>query len=463
MLLAQLRVRLVAESELRSRAENRLCHLAEHDELTDLPNRRALLTHMERRITAGEPGPVAVLFLVVDRLRARSGFLGHQAGDEFIASLAARLRTHVHPEDFVGRVGGDEFVVVLAGPADASTAVAVATRLQQVMNEPRALRSVSIGIATAHPGECVVSQWLRQADQAALSAKTNGDDGICVFTEEMRAQNAVRNDVELHLRTASQDGSLVMHYQPEVDLRTGQMIGAEALVRWNHPTLGRLQPDSFIDVAESTNFAGELGRWVLHEACRQLSSWLSEIPGLTFHLSVNVSPTQLAADDFVETVAEVLTEHGIVGADLTLEITERAVVGDLDAVLRTLQGLRTLGVQVAIDDFGTGYSSLAQLKALPVNALKIDRGFVRDLGTDPDDLAIVRTIVGLATAFDLDLVAEGVETELAARTLLELGCHKAQGYLFSPAVPAEQTRRFLEDGNLRTADPTHYQPPSNEA
>jgi predicted signal transduction protein with EAL and GGDEF domain len=418
MLLAQLRVRLVAESELRSRAENRLCHLAEHDELTDLPNRRALLAHMERRIAAGEPGPVAVLFLVVDRLRARSGFLGHQAGDEFIASLAARLRTHVHPEDFVGRVGGDEFVV---------------------------------------------SQWLRQADQAALSAKTNGDDGICVFTEEMRAQNAVRNDVELHLHTASQDGSLVMHYQPEVDLRTGQMIGAEALVRWNHPTLGRLQPDSFIDVAESTNFAGELGRWVLHEACRQLSSWLSEIPGLTFHLSVNVSPTQLAADDFVETVAEVLTEHGIVGADLTLEITERAVVGDLDAVLRTLQGLRTLGVQVAIDDFGTGYSSLAQLKALPVNALKIDRGFVRDLGTDPDDLAIVRTIVGLATAFDLDLVAEGVETELAARTLLELGCHKAQGYLFSPAVPAEQTRRFLEDGNLRTADPTHYQPPSNEA
>jgi len=241
-------------------------------------------------------------------------------------AVEARLRTHVHLEDFVGRVGGDEFVVVLAGPADASTAVAVAvaTRLQQVMNEPRALRSVSIGIATAHPGECVVSQWLRQADQAALSAKTNGDDGICVFTEEMRAQNAVCNDVELHLRTATQDGSLVMHYQPEVDLRTGQMIGAEALVRWNHPTLGWLQPDSFIDVAESTNFAGELGRWVLHEACRQLASLLSEIPGLTFHLSVNVSPTQLAADDFVETVAEVLTEHGIVGADLTLEITERA-------------------------------------------------------------------------------------------------------------------------------------------
>jgi len=440
-LLAQLQARLLAEEQLR--------HLAHHDALTGLPNRRALLDHLDSRAAPGRPGPVAMLFLDVDRLKALNDFLGHQAGDQFIASVATRLREHVRPDDFVARLGGDEFVIVLAGTSDTAQAVSVALRTQQALNEPTPVggqtlsRTVSIGVALAQPGRDVVSEWLRNADQAALGAKTHGGNRVVAFTEEMEAQNDVRNDIELHLRAAIGDGSLLMHYQPTVDLRTRQLLGAEALVRWHHPTLGLLPPDSFIGVAEATNLAGELGHWVLHEACRQLAAWQSETPTLAFHLAVNVSPVQLITTGFVPTVAEALSEHGIKGADLTLEITEHAVVGDLGTVLTTLRGLRELDVQVAIDDFGTGYSSLAQLKALPVNTLKIDQGFVRELGTNPDDLAIVRSIIGLAASFGLNLIAEGVETEIAAQTLLRLGCHQAQGYLFSPPIPATQMRELL--------------------
>ncbi len=451
-LLAQLQARLAAEDQLR--------HVAHHDELTDVANRRALLRHMERRLAVGEPGPVAILFLDVDRLKAMNDFLGHMAGDEFIRAMATRLRDWACPKDFVARLGGDEFVIVLAGTADLATAMSAASRIQRVVNEPISLgghelnRNVSIGVAITQPGRSTVSQWLRQADEAGLAAKSRGGNGIVAYTEEMQEQNRLRNDIELHLHSAIHEGSLVLHYQPEVDLRTGRVIGVEALVRWNHPTLGLLPPDSFIGVAEATNLAGELGHWVLDEACRQLAGWQREIPELAVRLGVNVSPVQLITVNFVDTVAGVLAEHGIDGRHLTLEITEHAVVGDLRQVLVTLNGLRELGVRVAIDDFGTGYSSLAQLKALPVHTLKIDRGFVRELGANPDDLAIVRSIVALATAFGLHLVAEGVETVEAARTLLELGCHDAQGFLFSPPVPGLEMRKLLEAGSIDAAQIT---------
>lgn len=446
-LLAQLQARVMVEEQLR--------HLAHHDELTGLSNRRALLEHMGHRLAGDGPGTVAMLFLDVDRLKAMNDFLGHQAGDNFIRAVASRLRNRACPDDFVARLGGDEFVVVLAGLTNSVNAVALARRVQEMMNEPIILgsqelsRSVSIGIAMAHPGRCAVSQWLRNGDHAALAAKAQGGNGIVVYTQDMKKQTEVRNDIELHLRSAIHDGSLVMHYQPKVDLRTGVIIGAEALVRWNHPTLGLLQPDTFIGIAEATNLAGELGGWVVDEACRQLAAWQSELPNLAFCLCVNVSPVQLIAKDFVDAIADVLATHGIAGRDLTLEVTEHAVVGDLGSVLLTLRGLRKLGIQVSIDDFGTGYSSLAQLKALPVNELKIDQGFVRELGTNPDDLAIVRSIVGLAASFGLNTVAEGVETEVAVRTLRELGCFQAQGFLFSRPVTAERMRELLAVGRLR--------------
>ena len=259
----------------------------------------------------------------------------------------------------------------------------------------------------------------------------------------MKARSEVRNTIEVHLPAAIREGTLLLYYQPTVDLRTRQLLGVEALVRWAHPSLGLLGPDAFIGVAEATQLAGELGCWVLHEACRQLAAWHAEFPTLALHLAVNLSPAQLVTPGFVATVAGALREHGLPGTALTLEITEHAVIGGLGTVRDTLRGLREHGIQIAIDDFGTGYSSLAQLKALPVDILKIDQGFVRDLGTNSEDHVIVRSIIGLATAFDLDLIAEGVETEIAAHTLLTLGCHQAQGYLFSPPLPAAQLRDLL--------------------
>ena len=447
-LLAHLQGRLVAEQALQ--------HLAEHDELTGLANRRSLMRHLHARIAAGQPHPAALLFVDVDRLKAINDFLGHLAGDQFIAAIAARLRAHACPADFVARLGGDEIIIVIARPCDTDAAIVAATRVMDLLSEPVSLggqevtRSVSIGVSVAEPGQCSGSQWLRDADQAMLAAKAEGGNVVVPFTAEMKKRNAVRNDIELHLRTAIADGSLVLYYQPEVELQTGRVIGVEALVRWHHPTLGLLQPDSFIGVAEATNLAGELGRWVLQEACRQYAMWQSEIPDLQLCLRVNVSPVQLIAVDFVDTVRALLAEHGIGRGHLTLEITEHAVVGDLETVLRTLRDLRTIGVQVAIDDFGTGYSSLAQLKALPVNALKIDQGFVRELGINPDDLAIVRSIVELAESFGLDIVAEGVETTLAARTLSALGCVRAQGYLFSPPLPVAELHDILSSGCIPT-------------
>lgn len=440
-LLAQLQARLTAEEQLR--------HLAHHDELTGLPNRRALLEHVNTRIAPGRPGPVAMLFLGVDRLKAMNDFLGHQVGDRFLLAMATRLRAHLRPQDFLARVGGDEFVVVLAAPCEMAQAVAVAGRVQAAITEPTPLggqhlsRTVSIGIALAEPGHDVVGQWLGNADEALLEAKSGGGNAIVACTEEMKARSDVRNAIELQLPAAVRDGALRLHYQPTVDLRTRQLLGVEALVRWPHPSLGLLGPDAFIGVAEATHLAVELGCWVLREACRQLAAWHAELPTRALHLAVNLSPAQLLDPDFVRTVAEALDEHGITGSDLTLEITEHAMFGGLGTVRDALCGLRDLDIQIAIDDFGTGYSSLAQLKALPVNILKIDQGFVRDLGTNPDDHAIVRSIIGLATAFDLDVIAEGVETELAAQTRLTLGCHHAQGYLFSPPLPAAQLRELL--------------------
>ena len=448
-LLAHLQGRLVAEETLH--------RLAEHDELTGLANRRALMRHLRARITAGVPDPAALLFIDVDRLKAINDFLGHQAGDDFIAAIAARLRDgDCCQDDFVARLGGDEFVIAVAQACDTDAATEVAYRVRDLLNAPVSLgaqeltRSVSIGISVARPGQSGVSEWLANADQALLAAKAQGGNVIVPFTQEMREQNAVRNDIELHLRTAIADGSLVLYYQPEVDLQSGRVIGVEALVRWHHPSLGLLQPDSFIDVAEATNLAGELGQWVLQEACRQYASWHSKIPGLDLCLRVNISPVQLIAVDFVDGVSTLLAEHDIDAGYLTLEITEHAVVSDLGPVLRTLRRLRKIGIQVAIDDFGTGYSSLAQLKTLPVNTLKIDQQFVRELGTNPDDLAIVRSIIGLAGAFGLDIVAEGVETRLAAHTLIELGCVRAQGYLFSQPLPAADLHKVLLHGYIAT-------------
>ena len=304
-------------------------------------------------------------------------------------------------------------------------------------------RSVSIGLAVGMPGRDNSTDLLRRADEAVLTAKRGGGNQIAVSTDDMSLQGAFRNDIELHLQGDIDSEALLLHYLPEVDLWTGAVVAAEALVRWRHPVWGLLLPDSFIGVAESANLAGELGRWVMRSACADFSRWRSHGVGLHAVLRINVSPVQLITRGFVRSVADTIEEFGLDAGSVCLEITERAVVHDIDATRKTLAELKEVGVQLAIDDFGTGYAVLSHLKSLPVDILKIDTSFVRDLGTNAGDLAIVRAIIGLAEAFGLQLVAEGVETPAAAMTLMQHGCHRAQGFLFSRPIPGDDMENLL--------------------
>ncbi len=434
---------LFAQVQARVAAEDQLRYLAEHDDLTGLHNRRALLAHLDERLREGEPGPVSVLFLDLDRLKAINDYLGHHAGDWFIQAFAERLREESGDGDVIARLGGDEFVVVPAGPVDAEAAETLALRLQTALRDRVTIggemltRTVSAGVALGVPGRDTTSDLLRRADQAVLNAKNAGGNKIAVFTDEMSLKSEFRNDIELHLQSVIDTGELILHYLPEVDMRTGELLATEALVRWQHPTRGLLLPSSFIHVAESINLAGELGRWVMRAACEEFSRWQASGVAKDAVIRINVSPVQLVADGFVQSVADTISEFNLNGKSVCLEITESVVVQDIETTRITLAGLKEVGVQIAIDDFGTGYSVLTHLKSLPVDTLKIDKGFVLELGTNPEDLAIVRAIIALAEAFNLELVAEGVESPTAAMTLLQHGCHRAQGFLLSRPIPGE--------------------------
>ena len=445
---------LLAQLQSRITAEERLRFLADHDELTGLINRRALTRALEERVAAGQSDPVVVLFADVDRLKALNSFLGNAAGDQFLQVVANRLREWSAGRHLLCRLGGDEFVVALAPGVTSGEGLELARHLRDIIRRPIPLggdeisRAISVGLTAGLPGACEVPQLLEEADQAMRLAKVTGGDDVVVFTEEMRLRNEFRTDIELHLATAVAGGALSLDYQPEVDISDGRILGVEGLVRWQHPQLGRLLPADFLDVAHSSNLGGEIGRWVLREGCQQLRRWHDDLGRSDLGMSLNVSPAQLISSDFADTVSEVLRDAGLAGRHLTLEITEHAVIRDVGQAVATVRALRSIGVGVAIDDFGVGYSSFAELKALPVSKLKIDRGFVTNLGSDPDDFGIVSAMVGLARSFDLDLVAEGVETMAAVDVLLELGCTRAQGYLFSRPLAACDIEPTLRAGRI---------------
>ena len=445
---------LFAQLQARINAEEQLRYLAEHDDLTGMHNRRALLAHLDARLQPGRPGPVALLFLDLDRLKAINDFLGHTAGDQFIKAVAERVATKMGDSSLIARLGGDEFVVVPASAMNIATAESLARELHATLSDrvdidgELVTRTLSIGVALGTPGADTTSDLLRRADQAVLSAKNSGGNDVAMFTQEMSQRSAFRNDIELHLQDVIETGALTLHFLPEVDMRTGEILAVEALVRWQHPVWGLLPPEAFIGVAESINLAGELGRWIIRDACAQFAAWHSRGVGHPIRLSLNVSPVQLVIDGFVESVAKIIEEFGLDGNSLCLEITESVVVQDIETTRITLTGLKKLGVRIAIDDFGTGYSVLSSLKDLPVDTLKIDKSFVRELGSNAGDLAIVRAIIALAEAFGLDLVAEGVETESAAQTLLAHGCYRAQGFLLSQPLPDDATEALLAVGRV---------------
>jgi diguanylate cyclase (GGDEF)-like protein len=463
-LFAQLQARVVAEEQIH--------YLVEHDELTGLLNRRALIAYLDERLAEGQPGPVSVVFLALDRFKVINDRLGQNAGDRFIEAFAALLREATEGiPSVIARFGGDEFVVVPAAAMDVAAAEAFAQSLHGRVHRQIAIdgemltRTVSLGVATAVPGHESTSDLLRRVDQATRSAKSSGGNKVATFNPEMSTTDMIRNDIELHLEGMidSGGGALVLHYLPEFDMRTGEILGAEALIRWQHPTLGLLMPDSFIQVVESINLGAKLGRLVIRSACAQFGLWQSRGVGQGAVLRVNVSPVQLVTDGIVGTVAATLEEFGLDPSTVCLEITESVVVQDIDATRKTLFGLKDIGVQIAIDDFGTGYSVLTYLKSLPVDSLKIDQGFVRTVDTNPGDLAIVRSTMALADAFGLDVIAEGVETVAAAKTLLSLGCHRAQGFLLSRPLDSAAMETLLAKRvipmNFSDADPTGQENP----
>jgi diguanylate cyclase (GGDEF)-like protein len=442
---------LFAQVQARLTAEEQLQYLADHDDLTGLLNRRALLAYLDERLADGQPGPVAVLQIDVDRLKVINDHLGQDAGDRYLRAFAGLLRDAADISSIVARLGDDEFVVVPTAPIDVADSELFAQRVQfgvgqQVeIDREKVSRTVSVGVASGEPGVDSTSALLRRADQALLSAKGSGGRRVARFSPELSDKYAIRNDIELQMEGTldSGSGALVLHYLPEFDMRTGEVLGAEALVRWQHPTRGLMMPDSFISVVESINLAGRLGRLVMRSAFEQFSLWRSRGVGEHAVIRVNVSPVQLVAEGTVDLVAATLKAFGLEANTVCLEITESVVVQDIDATHKTLAGLKDLGVQIAIDDFGTGYSALAYLKSLPVDTLKIDRGFVRELGTDEGDQAIVRSIMSLADAFKLEVVAEGVETAAAARMLLDFNCYRAQGFLLSRPLEADAMEALL--------------------
>lgn len=424
------------------RADQLLRFQATHDELTGLANRRMLLDAIHARILAGESP--AVLILDLDRFKNINDTLGHDRGDELLVVIADRLRLTVRPGDMVARLGGDEFAVLLRGPDSEGDAGFVAQRLLSLLNEPVSLGghtvfpSASIGIAIGED-TATVEQIVRQADTAMYRAKAEGRGRHATFDEVMREQVAERLEIESGLRHALRRQELEVHYQPEVSMRDGRLLGAEALIRWRHPHHGLLAAGTFVPVAEETGIITEIGEFVLFEACREATQWQDA----DLLLRVNFAAAQLQQTETVEVVREALDEAGLPPHRLCVEITESAMMEDVQLAESVLHRLKAVGVHVAVDDFGTGFSSLAYLKRFPVDALKIDRAFVDGLEHRESDDAFVRSIISLADALGLDVVAEGVENQEQADVLLRLGCIRAQGYHYGRPMPAQELRALL--------------------
>jgi EAL domain-containing protein (putative c-di-GMP-specific phosphodiesterase class I) len=375
--------------------------------------------------------------------------LGHDLGDQVLVATAERLLRSVRPGDLVGRHAGDEFVVLCAGLHGEVDALGLADRICREIAEPVKLGTreivvtASVGIARGVHG-LTADELLRDADVAMYQAKERGRDRTELFGKSMRARMMLRVELEHSLRRAILCDEFRLHYQPTLDLETGRPLLVEALLRWDHPDRGLVPPDQFIPIAEETRLIVPIGSWALREACRQVASWRRSEPALAdLHVSVNLSACQFADDDLVELVAEALRASGLDPDALWLEITETAVMDDVEVTVRTLAALRELGVHLSIDDFGTGYSSLSYLKRFPVDVLKIDRSFVDGMGCDGEDDAIVTAVVRMAQALGKSVVAEGIENERQLAGLRELGCQSGQGFYFSRPLPPDAVRAWL--------------------
>lgn len=434
----------------RMQAEERERHQARHDPLTDLPNRRLLLELLQAELLKAQRSErkLAVLFLDLDRFKVINDTLGHGAGDALLQAVAKRLAARVRRSDIVARLGGDEFTVLLPDLQQEEQAREVAANILEVFHRPFEVSgqhlyvTTSIGISLYPDDDDSAEGLLRRADLGMYEAKEQGRNTYRFYNPVVDRRAQERAHIETGLRHALEHDGLRVVYQPKFDLHSGKMVGLESLVRWQHPELGLLEPERFIPVAEESDLIIALDDWVLSRACAQAKRWLDK--GLSpVCVSVNLSAKRFERADVVEAVRNNLAKTGLDPRYLELELTEGTVMRHIEQSIERMQELVALGVRIAVDDFGTGYSSLSYLKRLPISKLKIDQSFVRDIGTDPDDRAIVQAVTTLAHALGKRVIAEGVETEVQRSFLDASGCEQAQGYLFAQPLPAEQVSLWL--------------------
>jgi diguanylate cyclase (GGDEF)-like protein len=426
------------------------------DSLTGLPNRALFMDRLSHGLTGAKRRHehLAVLFLDLDRFKVINDTLGHTVGDQLLVEVSDRLGSSLRPGDTVARLGGDEFGILLEDVADAETAEAVALRIEEELAKPLHFEgreifvSASIGIALSSARLGMPEEILRDADLAMYHAKSKGNARHEIFDDSMSAPALDRMDLEMDLRSAISRQEFRLHYQPILRMDTGRITEVEALIRWQHAKRGLLQPDSFIGLTEETGLIVPIGQWVLREACRQAREWQLEFPSIPpLVMSVNLSAKQFQNPNLVQEISQALAESGLAAGSLKLEITESVVMQDAPATLAKLKDLKDLGIRLAIDDFGTGYSSLGYLKRFPVDTIKIDRSFVKGLSKDGNDNAIVRAVITVAKTLNMDVTAEGVETEQQRIELKALGCDRAQGFLFARPADAEHVGPLLAISN----------------
>jgi len=443
-------IALKEDISLRKQAQEQVLYQAQYDSLTDLPNRSLMLDRLQQSILIArrEKWLMALLFLDLDNFKSVNDTLGHKAGDALLKMVAKRLQESVRAMDVVARLGGDEFVVLLQDMHDAENAAVIAEKIIHSLAEPFKIKTrevyigCSIGISLFPEDGLNADQMLQYADMAMYRAKEAGRNNFQFFTTTM--QEKVNRDMELEydLRMALESDQLQLYYQPIMNASGDEMSSAEVLVRWQHPKYGLMLPDEFIPLAEECGLITPLGVWVLERACQQLGAWKRAGKVITV-LSVNVSSRQNPETVSAKVIQALLLKNGVAAENLVLEITESLFLSDSDAVIEWLTEIKALGVRLSIDDFGTGYSSLSYLKRFPLDILKVDRAFIKNLPDDLDDQHLVKAILAMAKSLGLRVVAEGVETLEQQSFLQQLNCECLQGHLFSKPLPVDEFERLL--------------------
>jgi len=444
----------------RIQAQERLRHAASYDALTGLPNRTLFFEHLRDTIELAQDKNwrVAVLCITLDRFKVINDSLGTVLGDELLGQFSTRLVRCAGTRDAVGRLGGDEFALILTMPRDQQDAVNMANDVRESLRLPfdlhgqQAALTASIGIAMYPDDTVEPSILIKYADTAMVRAKEAGRDGYRFFTAGMNVQVLARLDLELALRSALEDNQFVLHYQPKLELNTGRIAGAEALLRWNRPGYGLVYPAEFVPVMEETGLVVRVGEWIIDEACRQIAAW-SAAGVRDMRVAVNVSSRQFVEGDLEGVVRAALDKHGVEPSLLELELTESALMSNAEHTTEVLTRLKAIGLRVGIDDFGTGYSSLAYLKRFPIDKLKIDIAFVRDIVTNPDDAAIALAIISMAHSLHMQVVAEGVETRAQMAYLRRHRCDEIQGFHFSRALPPAQLAELVLANRAQPDEP----------